>query len=90
VVRRALLLVPVFFAALVLSTDCDPSCTLDASRYDQSCTQDSDCVAVFLGDFCGAHACACENAAINLSSQASLRCSACPSAPLRAACCARS
>jgi hypothetical protein len=46
------------------------SCTISASNYDQSCAQDTDCIAAFSGSFCGGHACACENSAINASAQA--------------------
>lgn len=64
-----LLAVPAVLVAL--ATHCNGSgCTLDAANYGQTCSQDSDCVAVFSGNFCGSHACACENAAINVSSQA--------------------
>jgi hypothetical protein len=53
---------------LVGLTDCKTSsCTIDATNYDQSCTQASDCVAVASGDFCSANACTCENAAISAS-----------------------
>jgi hypothetical protein len=47
---------------------CKDSCSLQAANYDQACQTDSDCVAVFLGSFCAAQSCACENAAINASS----------------------
>lgn len=59
-------------AVLASLQHCDNhgSCTLSASNYDQSCTQDSDCVAVFSGSFCSGNECACENAAINVSAQA--------------------
>lgn len=45
------------------------NCSIFASDYDQSCRQDTDCVAVFSGSFCGGHSCACENSAINVSDQ---------------------
>ena len=44
-------------------------CTLVASSYDQSCTSDSDCVAVWFGDVCTTACAGCEpNGAINVSS----------------------
>jgi hypothetical protein len=46
------------------------SCSINAADYDQACHEDSDCVAAFSGSFCGSNACACENAAINVSAQA--------------------
>jgi hypothetical protein len=55
---------------LIASLDhCKGNCSIEASSYDQSCTLDSDCVAVFSGSFCGDHECACENSAINVSAQ---------------------
>lgn len=61
----------VLFALLgyALLAACNGSrCSLAAADYDQACQVDSDCVAVFLGSFCGGHSCACENAAINVRS----------------------
>jgi hypothetical protein len=55
-------------AASVLSFECSnakgSSCTISVASYDRSCQQDSDCVPVFSGSFCGSNQCACENAAI--------------------------
>jgi hypothetical protein len=45
------------------------SCSILASSYKQSCARDSDCVAVYSGSVCDG-SCACENAAINVASQA--------------------
>ena len=42
-------------------------CSIRAADYDQSCSQDSDCVAVFNGDYCTE--CPCENTAINIDAQ---------------------
>jgi hypothetical protein len=39
---------------------------MDASRYDRTCTQASDCAAVYSGDVCAA--CTCPNDAINAGS----------------------
>ena len=63
-----------FFGAVVLSLQCssnNSSCSIDASHYDRSCKQDSDCIAVYSGSFCGSGSdtCACENAAISASAQ---------------------
>jgi hypothetical protein len=41
-----------------------PACSIAATSYDQSCTQDADCVPVFQGSVCTDH-CGCANAAIN-------------------------
>lgn len=38
--------------ALLLAGSCSPA-ALEASNYDQSCTEDADCVAVLAGDLCG-------------------------------------
>jgi hypothetical protein len=45
------------------------SCSISATSYDRSCTQASDCVAVYSGPLCG-NSCACENSAINVGAQA--------------------
>jgi hypothetical protein len=58
------------FVSATLDGCKDSSCSLQAADYDQACQADSDCVAVFLGSFCGANSCACENAAINTSAYA--------------------
>jgi hypothetical protein len=42
---------------------------IKASDYDQSCTQDSDCVGVFEGDLCRSGCVNCANAAIRASAQ---------------------
>ncbi len=49
-----------------------PSCTADiqAANYDQSCSVDSDCVAVGEGSACSPCALACPNAAINVAGHA--------------------
>jgi|HubBroStandDraft_1064217.scaffolds.fasta_scaffold189565_2 hypothetical protein len=45
------------------------TCVIATSSYDQSCSQDSDCVAVAQGNFC-IHGCTnCLNAAINIGAQ---------------------
>jgi hypothetical protein len=62
-------LLPILALFCVSLDGCKGSCSLEATNYDQSCKADSDCVAVFSGSFCGAHTCACENAAINVSSE---------------------
>ena len=47
------------------------TCTmLDQSGFDQSCTQDPDCVAVSAGTICNTGSCLCAAAAINVSDQA--------------------
>lgn len=63
----AALVAVVLFASL---DHCKGNCSIEASSYDQSCTLDSDCVAVFSGSFCGAHECACENSVINVTAEA--------------------
>jgi hypothetical protein len=40
------------------------SCGISASNYDQSCTTDADCVAVYQGEVCSTE-CSCPNAVIN-------------------------
>ena len=41
---------------VVLLVQCQggTACSIQAASYDQSCTEASDCVAVFSGSFCGA------------------------------------
>jgi hypothetical protein len=65
---------------------------LDLANYDRSCTQASDCVAVYIGGCAG---CTCPNAAINRRSEAQynedftmLGCTgdACPCVPLPPKC----
>ena len=53
---------------LLLLMSCG-SGTLSASAYNQACSVDSDCVAVFEGSPCGVCG-GCDNAAINTSSKA--------------------
>jgi len=56
-----------FFLGLgLLVTACPGTTVLDASTYDQSCTQASDCVLVVSGDVCAV--CTCPNDAINAGS----------------------
>lgn len=43
---------------------------LDPGAYDQSCTQDSDCVAVSAGTVCNTGSCLCNAAAVNVSASA--------------------
>jgi hypothetical protein len=51
------------------STDAfDPACTLAASSYVTTCTADTDCTAVWLGDACTSK-CFCPNASINATSK---------------------
>ena len=50
-----------------LGAGCPGSTTLDASRYQTTCQQASDCVPVFVGDVCAT--CTCHNTAISRSSQ---------------------
>jgi hypothetical protein len=45
------------------------SCSISATSYDRSCTQSSDCVAVYSGALCGS-SCICANSAINVEAQA--------------------
>lgn len=45
------------------------SCMILASNYDQSCTGDSDCLAVWSGDFC-VPGCECPNSVISYSARA--------------------
>jgi len=56
------------------ASDASPeaSCTISASDYDQSCTVDSDCTAVAVGDACqtGSPHCWCPGAAISVSARA--------------------
>jgi hypothetical protein len=66
--RRAFAVLFVVLGYVSLDGCKSSSCSLAASDYDQACQEDSDCVAVFLGSFCASHSCACENAAINVSS----------------------
>jgi len=63
--RTPLLAFAVAFAVVVCESCKDHE--IVASDYDQSCTQDSDCVAITVGDaICVSH---CPNAAINESSE---------------------
>jgi len=48
--------------ALLLLSACSGSTVMDSSRYDRTCTQASDCAAVYSGDVCAA--CTCPNDAI--------------------------
>ena len=52
----------VSFAVLLALGAC--STTIDANDYDRSCTEDSDCVIISVGDICS---CSCEIDAINKS-----------------------
>jgi hypothetical protein len=67
---------------LVLVAACDNA--ISAEGFDQSCTLDKDCVAVFLGDLCANPHCNCPNDAINKSSlnsynsEAETKLAACP------------
>jgi hypothetical protein len=46
-------------AALVAAcTSATASTTISADEYDRSCTADSDCVRIYVGDVCGCMACA--------------------------------
>ena len=42
----------------------EPTTTLDIIEYDQTCTVDEDCTAVFVGDVCG---CDCTRDGINVA-----------------------
>lgn len=53
-------------AALFLLSACPGATVMDASRYDQTCTQAADCAAVYSGDICAP--CGCPNDAINSGS----------------------
>lgn len=53
-------------AALLVLSACPGSTVMDASRYDQSCTQAADCTVVYSGDVCAV--CTCPNDAIAASS----------------------
>jgi hypothetical protein len=44
--------------------------TIQASDYDQSCSKDSDCIGITVGDFCDAICIDCTNAAVNVSAKA--------------------
>lgn len=63
--RRPTFLASVILIASVplLGAACNGVTVVDVAEYDQSCTEDSDCVAVKDGDIC----CGCPNAAINKS-----------------------
>ncbi len=78
------------------STDVAAQCTLQLSSYSTSCTVDTDCVGVFIGDACTAN-CFCATGAIATSSHAQYEADfaatshgtsmcACPAMPVR--CCA--
>jgi hypothetical protein len=58
---------PVFAVLLALLAACSGSEILSVSNYDTSCKQDSDCVAVFVGQY---GCCRCPNAAIDASDEA--------------------
>jgi hypothetical protein len=67
---------------LLIVAACDNG--ISAEGFDQSCTLDKDCVAVFLGDLCANPNCNCPNDAINKSSlnsynsEAATKLAACP------------
>ncbi len=91
--KGALVSVFVLVAALKTSAStsaCGSKSCLPASDYDQSCTQDSDCVGITEGDLCTEGCIGCVNAAINVRDQAKYQsavsgfsgsCS-CPSVPI--------
>jgi hypothetical protein len=71
--KGALVSVSVLVAALKTSAStsaCGSKSCLPASDYDQSCTQDSDCVGIAEGDLCTEGCIGCVNAAINVRDQA--------------------
>jgi hypothetical protein len=71
--KGALVSVFVLVAALKTSAStsaCGSKSCLPASDYDQSCTQDSDCVGIAEGDLCTEGCTDCINAAINVRDQA--------------------
>ena len=58
---------------LLLRSICAPDGSLpliEASNYDQSCTTDSDCIAIAEGDVCTPCGIGCTNAAINVAAHA--------------------
>jgi hypothetical protein len=71
--KGALVSVFVLVAALKTSAStsaCGGKSCLPASDYDQSCTQDSDCVGITEGELCTQGCIGCVNAAINVRDQA--------------------
>ena len=71
--KGALVSVFVLVAALKTSAStsaCGGKSCLPASDYDQSCTQDSDCVGIAEGQLCEQGCIGCANAAINVRDQA--------------------
>ncbi len=71
--KGALVSIFVLVAALKTSAStsaCGGRSCSPASDYDQSCTQDSDCVGIAEGDLCTEGCTDCVNAAINVRDQA--------------------
>jgi hypothetical protein len=54
----------VFALLLVALAGCSSSATIDPLDYDQSCTVDTDCRSIIVGDTCD---CGCNSAAINVA-----------------------
>lgn len=54
-------------AATSDAADAPGSCDFEPSQYDDSCQNDSDCVAVPQGDLCNPGYCACPTGAINVA-----------------------
>lgn len=58
------------FLALVALVAAGCASRIDAASFDQSCTTDDDCVAVFTGDVCEEPRCGCSNDAVNVGALA--------------------
>lgn len=54
----------------VSTSACSKSCAIEASDYDRSCVQASDCVGIAEGDLCNEDCTDCINATINVRAQA--------------------
>jgi hypothetical protein len=75
VFRSVMKAAPVGVVALLVALSTSPattactSCTINPSDFDQSCTEDSDCVGIASGDLCSKDCTNCVNAAINVRSE---------------------
>ena len=54
----------------VSTSACSTSCAIEASDYDRSCVQASDCVGIAEGDLCAEDCTDCINATINVRARA--------------------
>ena len=62
--------IPLLLAAALICSACGPQ-IIDPTKYDQTCTQDTDCVPVGSGDVCTP--CGCASTAVNTKDIAKYR-----------------